>query len=158
MKINSYPPFIVFFDTVVILLFTLMLNQNKDITFEIPKEDIFHGAQLVFENENQLYYVQNGAVVDTTTSDIFYMAPCKEQKKCIDASKKIPIGSVKILFPDTLTVEISKISTLSIKSGCSGFISIIGNNGKIDRHATFNKNSCMSSISGIDNWLNYKSN
>jgi hypothetical protein len=154
MKVSSYPPFVVFFDTVAILLFILILNQNKGISFRIPEEQLFQGARLVYSVGEELRYVDTGTTVDTFTPDVLYMAQCSEQSECVAASRSLGSKEVKILFPDSLTSEISKISTLAIKSGCAGFTPVVGKVGTLDREATLRENSCMSTIPGLDVWLN----
>lgn len=144
----------VFFDTVAILLFILILNQSKGISFRIPEEELFLGARLVYSLGDELRYVDTGAPVDTFTPDVLYMAQCSGQFECVAASKLLRSKDIKILFPDSLTSEISKISTLAIKSGCAGFTPVVGKVGSVDREATLRENPCMSKIPGLDVWLN----
>lgn len=152
MKINSYPPFIVFFDTVIILLFILILNQNKDINFKIPDDKLFSGAAIVTIVDGAFYSIDERKLIDTKKMDVFFTLPCTTQIECVRA-RETYYKNVYIFFPDKLTVEASKISTLALRSGCSGFIAVVGDNGFIDRKKTREENPCMSSISGIDIWL-----
>jgi hypothetical protein len=154
MRTSSYPPFVVFFDTVAILLFILILNQNKGISFKIPEEQLFQGARLVYLVDDELRYVDSGTQVDTFTPDVLYMAPCTAQFECVAAGRSLESKDIKILFPDALTSEISKITTLAIKSGCSGFTPVVAEVGSLDREATLRENPCMSTIPGLEIWLN----
>lgn len=152
-KTSSYPPFVVFFDTVAILLFILILNQSKGVDFILPEDRLFQGARLIYFVDGEWHFVDTKEAVDTTAVDVIYMSPCEKQLECIAVSNGMKSSSINIIFPDHLTTEISRISTLAIKFGCSGFVSIIGKNGTVDREATFKRNSCMKTIPGVSAWV-----
>ncbi len=52
----SYPPFIVFFDSLAVFLFLLMMNQNESITTELPKDELFFGAEIVVKKNGDFFY------------------------------------------------------------------------------------------------------
>ena len=137
----------------MVLMFVLILNQSKGISFKIPEDELFLGARLVYVEGNDLRYVDGSGAVDTDTPDVLYMAPCANQNECIAVAKQREIKNIRILFPNSLTDEISKISTLAIKSGCAGFSPVVGKRGSIDRPMTLKENPCMASIRGVDGWL-----
>ena len=99
MKINSYPPFVVFFDVIAAFLFFLVLNQSNGITFNIPETGkLFLNARLVYIDSATLHYFPSGDPVDVITPDVLFLTPCGGQEQCVDAISSSGNKNIQILL------------------------------------------------------------
>ena len=153
MRASSYPPFVVFFDTVAVLLFILILNQSKGVEFRIPADRLFDGGEIVVSEGEELKYFKSGEVVDVDTPEVTYSLPCAQQQECLYALAQHPAKRLFVLLPSKLIGELSLTATMAAKSGCPGFVGIVGINGTLDRQATLTANTCMNSIPGVVRWV-----
>jgi hypothetical protein len=149
MKRLSYPPFIVFFDTIAILLFILILNQNKTIEITIPSDKIVSGAIVLYKNNNVFRNASDNSLFEAKE----YSLPlaCEQQIECQEARKKYGGGvNAYILLPDEVFNKIGKISILAFsKASCTSVEYVINKDGELDLKKLAEQNECLNEIYGF---------
>lgn len=156
MRAPSYPPFVVFFDTIAMFLFVLILNQGGAITLELPEDRLIVEAKVIYQDENTLlmHDASSGAVIDLSSKDVYFVESCGEQRECIAARNRSSNREYSMLLPDTLTIEMSKITTLAMRTrACSSFVGVVMPSGRLDRDKTLVRNPCLLKLQGIDSWI-----
>jgi len=160
MRVPAYPPFIVFFDTIAIFLFVLILNQSSGFEFVLPKKSthpyIFSGARIVYEKNGNLWFDDSGQRFVAEDIDVYSMVDCDHQPLCATARRNRGTSKVHVLIPESLHSEGGKISMVVSKLGCSSLKVHISPRGTVDREATFASNACMKKINGVENWVRGK--
>lgn len=156
MRSISYPPFIVFFDTIAVILFVLILNQTAGAEFVLPKsngsKEIFRNAELVYKRVDKLYY-ENGSVFQAEKYDSIYLAPCDAYFACRRLASWKGASDVYVVVPDDVYSEGAKLVMTTINHGCSGLRVFISRDGSVDRKKTYAENPCMGNVPGVDRWL-----
>jgi hypothetical protein len=157
MKIVSYPPFIVFFDTIAVILFFLILNQNQHITIEITEKKLFKDALIVYK-QDRYYYKTTGEeyIRDKEEDDFYYFLDCdKRIFECNAAISKYKTTDVFIVLPDKVYNDISKLTTLAFgKKVCASIKYHIAKTGQIDYLQLQKDNPCLNKLNGFNDLVN----
>lgn len=157
MRAISYPPFIVFFDTVAVFLFLLILNQSAGAEFVLPPsgngERIFEGAQIVYRRDNNFFFEEDGKRVPIEEMDAMYFVPCKEFAACRRVSTRYTNTGVYVFIPEGLHAAGAKFAMVAVNNGCSSIQIYIAETGEIDRERTYQKNACVQKIANIEHWV-----
>ena len=161
MRSISYPPFIVFFDTLAVILFVLILNQSAETTFILPETDnsgyIFDHAKLIYKS-NDRYYFEDGNLFQPEKGESILSIPCEEHLACQTLALKKSVHDVFVLIPDNIYSDGAKLALTAINNGCSGFKVFISRSGLIDKKKTFVENPCMKNAPGADSWISSEKN
>ena len=154
IKINATPPFIVFFDVLMVFMFFLALSQTNGggVAFRLPSERLFAGARLVY-NEGGIYRYADTQESLSQENPILFAEPCGHQKECVLARKGLEGRQLSIVFPAELTAELGVLVTLATRAGCKGFNATIAESGYVDRKLTYAQNVCLQKVPAIDTWL-----
>lgn len=162
MKVPAYPPFIVFFDTIAIFLFVLILNQSSGFEFVLPEEGgnskLFLGARMVYEKDGNYWFDDTNTRFPVEDVDVYTMVNCDVNLSCQNARHRRRVSRIYILIPESLHSEGGKISMLVSKNGCSSLKLYISMEGTVDRRKTYAFNPCLKNINGVDKWVNGKKN
>lgn len=153
MRIVSYPPFIVFFDTIAVILFFLILNQNKTIDIQLIENRLFDGAELIYK-KHEHYHRLSGEIYERKQfeSEFYYLLECKARiLECKNAMHKYKTKDVFILLPDSTYNDISELTFLALeKKVCSKIKYSIAATGRIDYVKLQKDNPCLSKLSGFN--------
>lgn len=156
MRAISYPPFIVFFDTIALILFVLILNQTAGASFVLPSADdgyrVFKNAELLYKKDGLMYY-EDGSPYNIQRAGFITLITCTKHKSCRMLAQSKRADSIYVLVPDYLYAEGAKLVMTAINQGCSGLNVYIALNGQIDRNVTYEKNVCLQNVNGVANWL-----
>ena len=149
----SSPPLIILLDLLFLLVFILILNENNQISIELPKYRLFDGSILTYD-VNGIKYIINQKTKNIEKkyypqSQFEYFKKCQQQCR---EYKKLDRNDLYIIFPNRLFNEISKITYIAshTKYNCKNLKFKIKDNGKID-YKKLLENICLSKIKGIDN-------
>jgi hypothetical protein len=146
MRVHTYPPFIVFFDTLAVLLFYLLVRQSSPINIEIPGSELPAGFEAVTSSNES---------ADESLVDLELKLPCQDVQQCAvlfgDKSEEFMLR-----LPQKLVDEIARLKLISSESGCGKLNIVIGADGRIDRLKTIEKSDCLSSIPKILEWARKK--
>ena len=156
MRAPSYPPFVVFFDTVVIFMVLLLLNQKSGVTLEFPQDKLIQGARVVEldKNTDAVLDLFTGNSLTINSNYIYFHEPCGSQEECMHAKQRFSEKKLAILIGEKTTEEVSKITSLSMRNGVCTSLSIsISSSGAIDRRKTVANNPCLKRITGVDAWV-----
>jgi hypothetical protein len=146
MKIVSYPPFIVFFDTIAVFLFFLILNQNKAVDIVLPPV-LWNDAELFYEKDNHYFPVGGGNEYKGKNMEL--LLDCGKQIQCIQAKRRYG-DNVYILLPEEVFDKISKLTMMAFETeSCSSVKYTVNKNKKLDYKTIQQDNDCLNKIAGF---------
>jgi len=135
----SYPPFVVFFDTLVIVTFTLLVKQGS-------------GGQVILDTSQPLppgFQVVSTGANDDSTDDVEMSLPC-------DGSLYCDVG-YKIKLPLDVVSEIGRFKLLAYEAKCGKTDVLLDGTGHIARKKTVDKNMCLQGYKYIQRYLDGRS-
>lgn len=149
----SYPPFIVFFDTIAVFLFLLVLNQDRRLEIEIPQNRLFYGAEIIYKKDSNYYNISGGLFIPSQLNmDAAYLLDCKQQLECREA--KIKHGNnvaLYILLPKPIYREIAELTVAAFGTkACAGLKYTINESGVLDYTEIQKNNPCLNKLSGFN--------
>lgn len=151
MKMVSYPPFIVFFDTIAVILFLLIMNQDQRVTIEPPEKNLFTGADIVYKKNNRYYRLSGGEYKPKKEEgDFVYFLDCKPRfSECREAKKYSPESY--ILLPDIIYNDIAKLTVLVFGTKtCTSVKYSITEAGQLDYRKLQKDNPCINKLPGFN--------
>ena len=151
MKPVSYPPFIVFFDTIAVFLFFLILNQNKQIVIEPPEKSLFTGAEIIYKQEGHYFRLTGGEYQPSPSDgDFIYFLDCKNRLFECQQAKSEHGNDVYILLPQMVYNDIAKLTVLAFGSqACTNIKYYISVEGGLDYVKIKKRNPCLNKIPGF---------
>lgn len=158
MKMVSYPPFIVFFDTIAVILFLLIMNQDQRVTIELPENKLFTGAEIIYKKNSHYFRLSGGEYKPKKKEDNFiYFLECKPRFFECRESKKNNIESF-ILLPDIVYNDIAKLTLLAFGTKiCTSVKYVITEMGQIDYHRLQKDNPCLNKLTGFSDLVSNRS-
>ena len=137
-RVFSYPPFVVFFDTLVIVTFTLLVKQDSGVQISLVSAGRLPPG---FE------VMSDAAANDNTrpTDDVEMFLSCEASPHCgVGFSIKLPLYLVS---------EIGRFKLLASAANCGKTDVVVDTSGYIERKKTADKNSCLLSHRNIERWV-----
>lgn len=140
-------------DLLFILVFILLLNTDDNVKVNIPPDQLFTGAFLVFDDGKDQYIVDHhsGRITNEKINkkNYYYYQKCNKQCQKFEARYR---DKLFIYFPDNLFKEISQISYIATNTSfnCRNLEFDITAAGNIDQKSLFHKNSCLKNIPGAE--------
>lgn len=144
----SYPPFIVFFDAVAIILFMLLLNQNQGITVDPPERFSLRDAEYARFSSGQV--LVSTQTLQPIKQDMPIAIPCGGSVLCGGITSES--GEMMVL-PDRVNVELAKVIYWATQNGCKKLNVVLRSSGQVDRVKTAEENSCVKKIAGYEVWI-----
>jgi len=146
MKRMSYPPLIIFLDVLFIFLFIFFLNSSHIVKIDLPKGNLFDGAQIVYKKQGE-YYTLNNAVYLADRSFVYLGKCSNEIKECTEAYSKYNQDEVFIVYPEKLQESISNLSLLALGNNlCKKVDFIVNYDGNLEYEKMLEKNTCLLKI------------
>jgi len=150
----SSPPLIILLDLLFLLVFILLVDQNRTTSIEIPKDKLFNGAILIYQEDNIRYLVNQES---RTIQEIYqpkrgvgfsYFQKCKNQ--CREYSN-LNQDNIYIYLPDKLFNQIAKITYIASYTdyNCKGIRFKVMSSGEIDYDLLL-EDSCLNKIDNIE--------
>lgn len=144
MKISSYPPFIVFFDTLAIILFFLLIRQESSVDVRMQGVELPPGFSIVLEGDP--------GHVQRESDDVEILLPCNQLPQCRTRQP----GNTQVKLPLSLVNEIGRLKLLSASKKCGKIVVYVDPDGRIDRQITVDHNPCLREIVNIERWVGKK--
>ncbi len=145
MRISSYPPFIVFFDTLAIIIFFLLIRQESGVQIEIQGDELPPGFSIIQANTTERDRQHS--------DDVEILLSCSELYQCPEAQP----GGAQVKLPLSLVNEIGQLKLLSASMKCGEIDVIVSPDGHINRQMTANRNQCIRGIAKIKEWVGKES-
>ena len=153
MKMVSYPPFIVFFDTIAVILFLLIMNQHQRLIIEIKGNSLFTDAEIIYKKNNR-YLRTSGEEYKPKKGegDFYYFMDCEQRIfECREAFARYKTKDVYILLPEPVYNDIAKLTVLAFGTKiCTGVKYSIAKMGQIDYQQLQKDNPCLHRMPGFD--------
>lgn len=141
MRVSSYPPFIVFFDTLAIIIFFLLIRQESSVDVRIQGTELPPGFNIVLEDEF--------GHARRDSDDVEILLPCDQLPQCRTRQP----GKPQVKLPLGLVNEIGRLKLLSASKKCGKIVVFVDPVGHIDRRITVDHNPCLHEIENIERWI-----
>lgn len=144
----SYPPFVVFFDSLIAILFVMAINQSGGYNVIVP-EDSQLDWELVLSTP-QGYYL-NGSNASFRPTESTFLVPCSGKREC--STSPFTGHDMYMVMPKRIFADISAIVFYATQVGCKSANFYITTTGQLDAKKTLDENPCLREINNISELL-----
>jgi len=155
----SQPPMIIFMEVLAVFLFVFMLQISPSITFTLPKDRLFLGGQLIYQDSvtGDVKYLNGNKWIklDKNFGGEFYVkTPCNSSY-----CHNIPSEhgeSISISITGRLFESLSQLNFIACNrdaSECGNINYTITNSGKVDEELLLRDNPIFADINGLDSYF-----
>lgn len=153
------PPLVILLDVLFVFLFVAILESPPKITYEMPPEKLFSGAQLIYidkDNNKKLLDLQTYKLVKfsnlpDSNHGLFFTIPCGTQQECTLAKSSVD-RDLQVVISGKTYDDISRLTFIGCNidpSLCNNIHFTINEKGLVDLNELIKDNPFFLSIDGF---------